>query len=173
MDRRLLQPKWFLASLVVLVVAAIFVWLGFWQLGRLDERQAANAVGERQSAQPSIDLDQILVESGADYSQIEYRNARTTGIFDVDSEVLARSQVYRGTAGFHVITPLIKEDGTAVLVNRGWGTTDDGHCARRRSSSAFQSKEWLKVGCSSPRRDPLLAHRILQKVDWWLSVGWT
>ena len=120
MDRRLLQPKWVLATLVVLVVAAVFVWLGFWQLGRLDERRAANTVGERQTAQPSIDLDQILVESGADYSQIEYRNARTTGIFDVDSEVLVRSQVYRDTAGFHVITPLIKEDGTAVLVNRGW-----------------------------------------------------
>ncbi len=120
MDRRLLQPKWILATLVMLLVAAIFVWLGLWQLNRLDERRSENAVGERQSSEPSTDLDHLLGEADGDYDGIEYRTANVDGTFDVDSEVLVRSQVYRGTAGFHVITPLIKDDGTAVLINRGW-----------------------------------------------------
>jgi surfeit locus 1 family protein len=34
--------------------------------------------------------------------------------------VLVRSQVHEGTAGWHVITPLVLSDGRAVLVNRGW-----------------------------------------------------
>jgi surfeit locus 1 family protein len=46
--------------------------------------------------------------------------ARITGTFDADQELLIRSQVYRGSAGFHVITPLILSNGDAVLVNRGW-----------------------------------------------------
>ncbi len=120
MDRRLLQPKWVLATLVVVLLAALFVRLGFWQLGRLEERRAENAVGEQQSSEPPIELDQLLVDADSDYASIEYRSAWVEGVFDTDSEVLVRSQVYRGTAGFHIITPLIKADGSAVLVNRGW-----------------------------------------------------
>jgi surfeit locus 1 family protein len=37
---------------------------------------------------------------------------------------LIRSQVHQAVAGFHVITPLVGEDGTAVLVNRGWVPLD-------------------------------------------------
>lgn len=120
MDRRLYQPKWVLATLTVVAIAAVFVWLGLWQLGRLDERRAANAVGNQQSALASTDLADLLLDVEGGYGSIEYRSARVAGVFDIDNEVLVRSQVYRGTAGFHVITPLIKDDGTAVLVNRGW-----------------------------------------------------
>jgi surfeit locus 1 family protein len=43
-----------------------------------------------------------------------------TGVFDPGNEVLIRSQINLGTAGFHVITPLVVGEGEAVLVNRGW-----------------------------------------------------
>ena len=45
---------------------------------------------------------------------------RPVGIFDPGEEVLVRSQVHDGIAGWHVITPLVLADGRAVLVNRGW-----------------------------------------------------
>lgn len=102
------------------MLAVVFILLGVWQLNRLNMRQVDNAVGELQSSEPPTDLDLLLNESGGDYGQIEYRNAIAIGAFDSDNEVLVRSQVYRGTAGFHVITPLVIENGTSVLVNRGW-----------------------------------------------------
>lgn len=120
MDRRLLHPKWLLATIGVVLLAVVFTLLGVWQLNRLNVRQADNAVGELQSSEPPTAIGPLLVESSGNYRQIEYRHAIATGGFDTDSEVLVRSQVYRGTAGFHVITPLVMEDGTAVLVNRGW-----------------------------------------------------
>ena len=120
MLRRLLQPKWIIATLAVILLAALFTTLGFWQLNRLDEQRAQNAVGDQQMGEPREDFDELLSWAEADLGAIEYRRVSTAGVFDIHNEVLVRSQVYRGTAGFHVVTPLIKEDASAVLVNRGW-----------------------------------------------------
>lgn len=119
MDRRLFGPRWLLAHTIVVLVAVLFVSLGFWQLRRLDERRAHNEVGlSRISAEP-VSLD-ALSSSSADLASLEYRRVIATGVYDPSHEVLIRSQVHRGTAGFHVITPLVGESGQAVLVNRGW-----------------------------------------------------
>jgi surfeit locus 1 family protein len=104
--------------LIVVIVAGVFIRLGFWQLDRLDERRQLNAVvSERLDAQP-VPLDEI-----ADPLESEYRTVTVSGIFDSGQEVLIRSQTHLGTAGFHVITPLVDED-RAVLVNRGWVPLD-------------------------------------------------
>lgn len=119
MDRRLFRPRWLLAHIAVLALAALFVSLGFWQLRRLEERRAFNTLGTlRLSAEP-VPLNGLLGR-GHDPASLEYRRVTVTGRFDVSGEVLVRSQVFRGTAGFHVITPLVGERGIAVLVNRGW-----------------------------------------------------
>jgi len=114
------SPKWIITTVAVVAVTALFVRLGFWQLDRLDERQATNVAAQSRLGQPSLDVDALIGEVGADLDESEYRRAVAVGVFDVAGEVLIRSQVYRGSAGFHVITPLIKSDGSAVLVNRGW-----------------------------------------------------
>lgn len=120
MDRRLLQPKWLLAHLVVLVVAVVFIRLGMWQLDRLEERRVENQVGSERYQAPPIPFEDLLVEASGDFLSIEHRRAFAFGTFDPGSEILIRSQVYLGTAGFHVITPLVGESGEAVQVNRGW-----------------------------------------------------
>ena len=104
----------------VVAITAVFVRLGFWQLDRLDERRATNAVAESHLGQPPQDFDELTGEAGVELNDLEYRRTTTSGVFDVENEVLIRSQVYLGAAGFHVITPLIKSDGAVVLVNRGW-----------------------------------------------------
>jgi surfeit locus 1 family protein len=109
-----------MAHIVVLVLAIVFVNLGFWQLRRLEERQLTNAVAEaRYTAAPEA-LDVMLSAAGGDVDSLEYRRATFTGVFEPEHEVLIRSQVHQGSAGFHVVTPLVGEGGSAVLVNRGW-----------------------------------------------------
>lgn len=120
MLRRFLQPKWIAATVVVIIIASLFIVLGVWQLDRLNQRHTENAVGEEQLNEPPADFDDLLVQADGDLSAIEYRRAIARGAFDVEGEVLVRSQVYLGTAGFNLVTPLIMEDGSAVLVNRGW-----------------------------------------------------
>ncbi len=119
MDRRLLRPGFLVLHLVVGVLAVLFVRLGFWQLDRLVERRTENTVGEQRYDADPVALEVLLREAGGDLNSLQFRRAIATGTYDPDNEVLIRSQVYRGTAGFHVITPLVGESG-AVLVNRGW-----------------------------------------------------
>lgn len=119
MLQALRQPKWIAATVVVVGLAAVFVRLGVWQLDRLEERRQANAVGEqRLDAEPAEFS--LLLEQAGDTTSLEHRRAIVHGEFDVAEEVLIRSQVELGQAGFHVITPLVRDDGSAVLVNRGW-----------------------------------------------------
>lgn len=116
----LLRPRWLVAHLLMLILVVVFVRLGFWQLDRHQERQLHNAVGERHFQAEPEPLSALIEAAGADLDSLVYRRAVFTGVFDPDNEVLIRSQVHLGTAGFWVITPLVGEGGEAVMVNRGW-----------------------------------------------------
>jgi surfeit locus 1 family protein len=109
-----------IAHVVVLILAVVFVNLGFWQLRRLDERRLTNAVGESRFEEAPVAIEELLVGAGGDIDSLEFRRATATGVFQPEHEVLIRSQVHQGVAGFHVITPLQRADGSALLVNRGW-----------------------------------------------------
>ncbi len=118
--KQLFTPRWITAHLGVLIIAVVFVNLGFWQLRRLEARQQENAVAMSRYQAPPEDLDLLLAGAGDDYESLQYRRATATGTYDVSGEFLTRNQVYQEQAGFHVIDPLVKQDGGAVLVNRGW-----------------------------------------------------
>ncbi len=118
--KQLFTPRWITAHVGVLVIAFVFVNLGFWQLRRLEVRQHENAVAMSRYQAPPEDLDLLLAGAGDDYESLRYRRATVSGTYDVDREILTRNQVYRAEAGFHVVDPLVKPGGGAVLVNRGW-----------------------------------------------------
>lgn len=122
MDRRLFQPRWLIAHATVLAIAVVFVLLGMWQLRRLDERKMLNQRGESRISLPAQELETLLITG--EPAELEFRRATVTGTFLPDLEVLIRSQVYLGSAGFDVVTPMLMDDGTAVLVNRGWVPLD-------------------------------------------------
>lgn len=154
MDRRLFQPRWLLAHTAVVMVAVLFVSLGFWQLRRLEDRRARNEIGMSRISADSVTLD-ALVSSNTDLASMEYRRVTATGIYDPSHEVLIRSQVHRGTAGFHVITPLVGE--RAVLVNRGWVplTVDDLPVAETAPPSGEVSVEgWVALSQPRPALGP-------------------
>lgn len=113
-------PRWIGASLVVAIIAVLFVNLGLWQLRRLDDRRLRNDVLASRLAEPPIALLDALDAIGSAVDSLEYRPVTVTGEFDTAAEILVRSQVHEGSAGFHVITPLIVEGGGSLLVNRGW-----------------------------------------------------
>ena len=118
--KAILTPKWIAAHVVVVVVAIVFINLGFWQLGRLEERKLENQIAESRYTAPPDDLSVLIAAVGDDLESLQYRRATVTGTYETDHELLTRNQVYREQAGFHVVTPLVTEDGGAVLVNRGW-----------------------------------------------------
>jgi cytochrome oxidase assembly protein ShyY1 len=114
------QPKWVIAGVVVVLVTAVFIRLGFWQLHRLEERRDRNQVSMSRIEAEPVPLETLLASNGDDLESLQYRRVTLSGVYDTSQEVLIRSQVELGQAGFHVITPFVLESGNAVLVNRGW-----------------------------------------------------
>jgi surfeit locus 1 family protein len=120
MSRVLWRPRWLVGHVLVVAVCVLFVNLGFWQIRRLEERRLENVVMASRLAADPQPIEELIVGAGRDLDSLEFRGATATGEFAPNEEVLVRSQVHEGTAGWHVITPMVLADGRAVLVNRGW-----------------------------------------------------
>lgn len=118
--RQFLRPRWIVAHVFVLAVCVGCVIAGFWQLDRLAERRLSNSVQAARFQQEPLPIEDLVAAAGEDLDSLEYRWAEATGRFIPDEELLVRSQVYQGRAGFDIVTPLVLDDGTAVVVNRGW-----------------------------------------------------
>jgi len=113
---RLRPAQWAFASLTVLI-GAVCILLGLWQLDRLEERRQRNQTIQAQLDQPIVDL-----SAGLDPADdLTYRRLRARGTFDAAHEIMLSNRSYSGQAGVHLITPL-EIDGTdfAILVDRGW-----------------------------------------------------
>jgi surfeit locus 1 family protein len=112
----MVQRKWLLTTLVVLLGTALCVRLGIWQLDRLEARRAFNTQVETMRAVPALDLNQ---ESSATIAQMEWRAVRVDGAYDFENQIAIRNQYHANQYGYHLLTPL-HFDGHAVLVDRGW-----------------------------------------------------
>jgi surfeit locus 1 family protein len=110
-------PKWLLTTLLVLLATAVLMRLGFWQLDRLEQRRAFNEHFLSVMALPPLD---ISVTPAEDLAGMEYRLATVTGVYDHENQVALRNQYNDLVFGYHLITPLVLSDGTAILVDRGW-----------------------------------------------------
>jgi surfeit locus 1 family protein len=96
---------------LLFLLAALFARLGFWQLQRMAEKED---LFERFENAPALSLaDAIRAES-------RFARVRAWGRFDTDRHLLLDNRIHQGRAGVHVLTPFHANDGTVVLVNRGW-----------------------------------------------------
>ncbi len=103
-------------------VSAGCMRLGFWQISRLHERRARNA-----EVLASMQLPAVILSSGAMTDTLpQYRPVSARGTYDFDQELVLVSRARNGAPGVHLITPLRLDDGSRVLVNRGWVYAPDG-----------------------------------------------
>jgi surfeit locus 1 family protein len=109
-------------TILLLLVVAGCVRLGFWQLSRHEQRQQRNE-------QVAARLDMAPVPAAAllgDTAGIFYRAASVAGTYDSERSIVLPGRSYRGVPGVHLLTPLRLADyGAAVLVNRGWVPSAD------------------------------------------------
>ena len=111
MTRRLVA---FVALAVVL--GAIFVRLGVWQLHRRAERRAMNDGLSAQLGRAPVQIIELLTESDA-----ANRRASVAGTPDHANEIIVTGRSRSGSPGVHILTPMrLPGRDTAVLVNRGW-----------------------------------------------------
>ncbi len=118
-----------LAVVASLAVGATCISLGFWQLGRWNERSAANrALAAAIAAPPRILPPAAAGLPPADSLTVGRWSVH--GRFDQSRQVLLISRTRDGAPGVHVVTPLLRSDGGgAVLVDRGFVPADDAATA--------------------------------------------
>ena len=108
----------FMSFLFYLMVVTLLISLGFWQLGRADEKKVFLEKQKISAEKDIINIKSVLATIPED---LRYRKIELTGEYDEQHQFLIDNQIVNGQAGYFVMTPL-KIDGVnkTVLVNRGW-----------------------------------------------------
>jgi len=122
-----MKPRAVVAVLAIVVMAAVCVRLGFWQLSRWDEKKTENARrAAAMAAAPVRAGSELLRADSPPALQLEVH-----GRYDETRQILLSARTHDGSPGVHVVTPLRFDDGAgAVLVNRGWLYAGDASTAR-------------------------------------------
>ncbi|MBV1893771.1 MAG: SURF1 family protein [Ilumatobacteraceae bacterium] len=119
MYKFLLRPGWIAFHLLVIGSIILMAWLGFWQLRRLNERDAFNETVIERSEQSPTDLSVVLTDPNFDPDTAEWVPVTASGTW-LPEQVLVFNRFQNGVAGDNVLTPLLLDDGSIVLVNRGF-----------------------------------------------------
>ena len=104
-----------------IVLLALLLRLGFWQLSRAGEKReflANQTVMMQKEPQP---IGKLLAEN----KPVRYRRVSAEGHYDVQHQILLDNQIHQGKVGYLVLTPFIlAHEQQTVLVNRGWVLMD-------------------------------------------------
>ena len=115
MRRRQFRPGlWPTAAAAMVIVATIL--LGNWQQRRAEVRGGMQLLSAKVAEQAPLHV----VRAGDITPPLRYRHVVAEGEYLADRQIWLDNRTYRGVAGFYVLTPLRFDDGTHVLVNRGW-----------------------------------------------------
>ena len=109
----------------IYVLAAIPITaflLGCWQVQRLGWKTELIARFEDRLVQPPLPLPPTVDPNVI--HDFDYRRVYTTGEYRHDQEMLIGPRIHDGADGYLVITPLEREGGSKILVNRGWIAKD-------------------------------------------------
>lgn len=135
-----------LGGIVALAIAVVCVRLGFWQLDRLGQRRARNAIVAARLALPPL-----RVERGTSPDSAHNRRLIAHGVYDFAHELISPGKSFDGTPGVALVTPLRLEDGSAVFVDRGWVPSPD---ARHVNQGLYREADTTTVeGIGIDRHD--------------------
>lgn len=143
------RPGWGLA-LIAVVVAAVCVRLGLWQLDRLEHRRTRNAGIAARRALPAVALEQAA-GLGLTADSLAQRRVTAVGVYDWAHERVWPGRTHDGAPGVALLTPLRLADGSAVFVDRGWVPSPDAQTVDRAAVREPDSARVLGLAQHAPR----------------------
>lgn len=106
-----------------IAAALLTARLGLWQLDRAAQKTALQQALQQQRALPPLPQAQLAREA-ADVAAQVHRSVQLQGRWLARQTVYLENRQMNGRPGFYVVTPLQLNDGSAVLVQRGWVPRD-------------------------------------------------
>lgn len=113
-------PLW--ASLVFVLVLALLVVLGSWQVQRGQAKDAIIAERSQLGKMPPVAFAPETQGYGDNQADTQSPNRRVTvaGEYVTGQQLLLDNQVWKSRPGYRVWTPLQLDDGRLLMVDRGW-----------------------------------------------------
>ncbi len=123
--------------IAMLVVAAIGISLGQWQLRRADQKRAIDVKLRERTTAPMLPAASLAPASGPssapgskeltgqETDPFEFRRVQARGQFLVDRPVYLDNRPYQGRAGLYVLMPFrLSDNDRVLLIERGWIARD-------------------------------------------------
>jgi surfeit locus 1 family protein len=107
---------------LAVIVAAVCIRLGLWQLDRLGQRKARNAAIEAGFRAPPMTADSA---AGSGTGTGRFQRVRASGRWNYERETVVIGRTRSGSPGVHIVTPMTLDGGLEILVNRGWVYSPD------------------------------------------------
>lgn len=145
----LASKRWVGFIAFALVLAVVCVVLAQWQFSRYETR-----VSNTEQAEAALQADPVPLDSvagpGVDWdASAEWTRVVATGQYDVDNQVTVKFMHRDSAPGVDVVTPLILDNGDAILVNRGWMQTQNNVSAPENipdpPTGTVTVEGWLRV----------------------------
>jgi surfeit locus 1 family protein len=144
---------------------ALLLSLGVWQIDRLHQKEALIASVQAGLAAAPIGLPEVL-RSGV--AKSEYRHVRLSGHFLHDREQYLFAQGPASAPGVHVITPLVQQNGEAVLIDRGF-VPDELRDPQRRKEGQAEGEVVLTGVVRLPQRGGLFTPAPNRQTHLWFA----
>ncbi|MEW6331608.1 MAG: SURF1 family protein [Pseudomonadota bacterium] len=110
-------------SAVFAVLVPLFLYLGYWQLQRADEKRQLQMEYDTRANGPAVQVERRV--QGVE--ELRFYRVVARGHYETDRQILIDNRVHQGRVGYHVITPLRLENSEVrLLVNRGWIAIGEG-----------------------------------------------
>ena len=150
----MLRPRWVLALLLALGVAAAFAVLGQWQL----ERAIVSGEVVQRSTETVLPLGDVVRPGGAAPTKATGQLVRTSGAFVPGDEQLISGRFNGGADGFWVVGHFVTDPDTgtaSIAVARGWAADeDDARQVMRELSTAPSGPSMTITGRFVPAEAP-------------------
>lgn len=118
-----MKARALIVLLAALATALLTARLGWWQLDRAAQKTAIQSALDRQRALPPLTATDLARRVDEVPSQV-HRAVHLQGRWFAERTVYLENRQMNGRPGFFVLTPLMLDDGAAVLVQRGWSPRD-------------------------------------------------
>ena len=109
------------AVLAGLILFALLMNLGLWQLGRAEEKSALESRWEARAVMPAVAPGALLRDAPSSQAAaaLADRQVRWQASFNANEYLLLDNRLHRGQVGYHVIA-LAESNAGLIPVNLGW-----------------------------------------------------
>jgi surfeit locus 1 family protein len=89
-------------SLTVAVLLPLFLYLGYWQLQRAEEKRELQSEYDARATGPTVKVETRVQRP----EELQFYRVIARGYYETGYQVLVDNRVHQGQAGYEVITPL-------------------------------------------------------------------